>query len=300
MTETEYQARLADVEMRPGGEPPDGPNVGDIRVSEFTVSPAAIRAGETVTVDWATVIPSGLSGVTFFLNGVSVPAHGSRSYKPIANTGYSLIATKGGWMSSLAKGSVTVDTSACTRDGPGWDAQSLQNVVLQPQVFAKLQRSAGFQVPGPGPVMINIWINDESDLAFEYDAPSGLIKLTLKLGVSLNLVPGEGSVILTNWYSMSADHGHVVPVSQRQQTDLSLPLVAWGGLLLLILGPGAAALITAALYGLGPSLLGNAGTQVTQAISAAFALFGEKVFAVRIVPRVDDLTNADIVATSCP
>ena len=281
--------------------PPDLPTLDDLTVAFFTVSPLAISAGAEVSVSWQVTIPPKLVGVTFFLNGLEVRNFGDQSFRPIGTTTYALGATQGPRFKPLAHATVTVDTSPCTKN-IAWDLRSFQSDFLQPGVFKKLEKAANFQIPGPGPVTISIWINDKTDATIEYEGGTKLLKLTLPLEVSLNVAPGNGSIIIVAWYSLGVRNGLVVPEIQNLNTDLSLPLPLWGTILLFLLGPEAAIFIVAVLKAAAPNLVGGLASPVTEAFSQVFALFGKRAVAIRLEPIVDDPdpTNINLVATVCP
>ena len=85
----------------------------EYRLTSFTASPANITPGQTVTLSWATA-HTGHCAASFRINGISVPASGSKTVTPLADTTYTLtLQTQCNISRTLGRASVDVNESSC-------------------------------------------------------------------------------------------------------------------------------------------------------------------------------------------
>ncbi|HTL10180.1 MAG TPA: hypothetical protein VL307_18020 [Chitinophagaceae bacterium] len=82
-------------------------------LNSFTASPANITPGQPVTLTWSTA-HSGHCAASFRINGITVPASGSKTVNPLADTTYTLtLQTQCNISRTLGRASVDVNESTC-------------------------------------------------------------------------------------------------------------------------------------------------------------------------------------------
>jgi hypothetical protein len=283
--------------------PKDGPitipGLKDIKLNRLTATPASIKAGEPVDVQWSATVPATLSGVTFALNEARVGASGTQRSFPVVNTTFSLVAGRYGSIRVLGNTSVAVDTSACTLEGTSHPVGDIEGL-LQIGIFDTFRREKNY-LADVGGVKVHLWQENLSDTTFTFDTSTGWLRLAVPLQTSLDGIAGEGSLLPNVWFQLLAATGRVVALSAKVTTDLSLP---WGAWLLALADPIHAGAVIALLNSVGPSLASGYITSALGPITDIIGhLFGERVHAVRIdFGRRDptDVLEPFIFTTVCP
>ena len=85
----------------------------EYRLSSFTATPANVTPGQPVTLKWTTA-HGGTCAASFRINGIAVPASGSKTVNPLADTTYTLsLHTLCGITRTLGRVLVDVNESSC-------------------------------------------------------------------------------------------------------------------------------------------------------------------------------------------
>ncbi|MEO5682803.1 MAG: hypothetical protein ABIQ88_09175 [Chitinophagaceae bacterium] len=101
------------------------------RLTSFTATPANVTPGQAVTLSWATA-HSGQCAATFRINGITVPASGSKTVNPLADTTYTFsMQTQCNVTRTLGRVLVDVNESSCriTSIGEGLVRTQVRSVV---------------------------------------------------------------------------------------------------------------------------------------------------------------------------
>jgi hypothetical protein len=280
------------------------PSLNDITFS-FTVTPGAIRAGDTVTVRWSATVPRTLGGVTFDLNGASVSSSGSIATRPVVDTAYSLAAHRYGFTRALGRQVVSVDPSTCTLTGPSQKVVDLELYVKE-GTFSVFAPDKHYTTSVSG---VTLYVVQEAidNLTLELEPATGLLRLTLPLRINIDGLSGDGRLTARIWFQLLAVGGRVMVINVKTETDLSLPWDIWLVALLALFGPAGftiQALIIGLLNGLGPDLASGKISGDLGPIQALISdQFGDRVIAVRTgmaSPAPGEPAEPFVFTTACP
>lgn len=290
--------------MPPPGGPPI-PGLKDIKLNFFTLTPAAIKAGESVEVQWSTTVPRGLGGVRFFLQGLSVGSSGKHSFRPVVNTAYGLTAERYGAYRPLASQSLVVDTSVCTLTG-------ISKAVADLEFFAQtgvydLFALHDFKREVLTGVTVHVREENFADSTLQFDAATGQLKLNLQTTITLDAIAGDGQLNANVWFQLAAHDGMVVALATNVETNLNLPWGVWLVGLGAIAGPAAffaMSAIIGLLNSLAPDLASGAIQSELGPLAAAIGQpFGDRVSSVTIgmgTRNPGDDPEPFVFTTACP
>lgn len=286
--------------LPPTGPIPNIPSLRDIKLNSFSATPAMIKGGGTVEVQWSATVPRSLSGVIFRLNGNVVGAFGKQTFRPAFDTAYSLIAERYGSHRTLASTVVDVDTEGCTVPGAQIPVGDLGETIRigVADLFNRPEKYRAEVSPG---ITLLLWIERLEDMTFTFDSSKGALRLFLPLKVKLESGSAEGEIIAQVWFALTTQAGRVVALNAKTETEIKLPWEVW----LFALGsPIHAAAVLVLLNGIGPDLAsGKIKSALGPIADIISGPFGDRVSGVRIDygrRSPEDELEPFVFTTVCP
>lgn len=175
-------------------------NVG---LNSFTASANNVKPGTTVTLSWSV---ANATGVTLKLNGITIPASGSKTITPIADTTYRIVAQCGCNVNkNLGSLLLNVNEASCTQF---MVPELLVRTIVINQVNAQIQEHNAGSAND---------ISKRTETVVEIDSTGILIKLRLKAAINnapdpdlnidmkIGMGVGPGNAISVFYKSYSTD-----------------------------------------------------------------------------------------------
>ncbi len=86
----------------------------EYRLTSFTATPATVTPGQPVTLKWSTAHGAGHCAATFKINGITVPASGSKTVNPLSDATYTFtLQTQCNITRTLGRVTVDVNEGTC-------------------------------------------------------------------------------------------------------------------------------------------------------------------------------------------
>ncbi|MBV6457005.1 MAG: hypothetical protein HONBIEJF_00110 [Fimbriimonadaceae bacterium] len=147
--------------------------LGDTTLVRFDATPATIRAGETVTLNWEVSVPS-TCGLSVRLNHTQVPKKGSRTIRPVRSVGYRLDCGAAGVSKLLGQVQVAVDSTNCSQF-------EIPEDFVRPQVISSVDASLAEYNANPEN---ENKVSKRRETTVEIDPDGIVIRMRLKLSVN--------------------------------------------------------------------------------------------------------------------
>ena len=245
--------------------------LAEVELESFTATPSTIEPfGGAATLAWSARRPSSCAGLTFRLNGVSVPPSGSRQVQPSVTTTFRLEATMFGLRRALGTVAVAVDTSGCFSGAvPETDIRSQVQTVVT--AFA----AASDRIDERAPAGVEV-------------EPAGIV-LRLRFEINIdNFVDPDLDVDCT--IQLHAQNGDIVPTYRSFSVDVDWPWWVTG------LSLGISKIVEEVVE---DKIQGQLRAQLLQAVDDAFDGHLALIPATHRLYSVTTVTNA-INFTVCP
>jgi hypothetical protein len=142
----------------------------NVRLNSFTASPNNVKPGVAVTLNWSV---ANTAGVTLKLNGVTIPANGSKTVTPIADTQFKIIGECGcNVRKTLGSILVNVDEAAC------------RQVVIPESIVRNLIIAEVNSQVTEHNVTSNNDLSKRTETVVEVDTTGILIKMRFKIAIN--------------------------------------------------------------------------------------------------------------------